>query len=553
MAVINVYGVNDIDYDTNGAAVLMTGSASVSEEAGGSYELSLTHPIDKRGIWSLLVPGHVLKASVPAQDIESAITGENVDIWRVTARDGATVYAKPNAPQRLIYTYWDAQSIINQHEYRPTWPYVGIGVNMTYRPTGQNYQCVADIMNEAAARVPPPSNPGAWQEISNYTKGAAALTKLSTGEEFYLVSQYSSTYLYIQTKKGVQGYIERSNCEYVRTETVEPTEARAVSRQLFRIYEVTADSGKKTASVKARHVSYDLAGNLVMDCAVSEVEAATALSRLRSSLLFDEECTLATNMGEEDGRISADYSWKNPISALLDPDSGIVDALKAKLIRDNWDIFVNRNTKVDRGVRLTYGNNLVGVTWKRDTSKIITRVVPVAQAQDGGDLLLEDIWVDSPIIDSYPVIRTEYLKINAKVGGEDPDGNAWTAETLRAYMREKAQQRFSVDDADKPVVELSVNFLLLGDTTEYRQYKGLERISLYDTVRVTDPTINLDLSLQVSSYDWDPYRERFTGMKLGSVFETRGRDVAGYNLVDGSIRYRKLSPDTIAAIREAVS
>ena len=554
MAVINVYGVNDIDYDLNGAAVLMASDADVSEQAGGSYELSLTHPIDKRGIWSLLLPDHILKASVPAQDIESAITGENVDIWRVNNGAGASVYAKPSAPQRLVYDYWDAERIVTQHDiYRPNGPYVDEGIKVTYQPTGQNYQCTVRIMNEAAARVAPPNNSGAWKEIGNYTKGSAELTKLPNNTEFYLVSEYSSSWLYVQTKKGIQGYIEKSYCAYVRTETVEQTDARSVSTQLFRIYEVSADSAKKIASVKARHVSYDLAGNLVTDCAVSGVDAATALSRLRSSLLYDEQCTLATNLTEDDGLFSGDFSWKNPINALLDPDTGIVDNLKAKFIRDNWDMFVNKNTAVDRGVRLTYGVNLIGVTWKRDVSKVITRVVPVAQKADGSELKLEDVWVDSLIRDSYQDIRTEYLKINQKVGGDDFDGGHWTEETLRAYMRAEAEKRFSVDDADKPVVELTVQFLLLGDTQEYRQYRQLERISLYDTVRVTDPTINLDLSLQVSGYSWDPLRERFKSIKLGNVFEQRGRDVASYNLIDGSIRYNKLSPDTIKAIKEAVS
>ena len=506
------------------------------------------------GIWSLLLPGNILKCSVPAQAIESAISGEDVDIYRVTESAGASVYAKPSAPQRITYTAWDANSIITQHDtYYPTMPYVSEGVKVTYTPTGQNYQAIVNIMNESAARAAPPDNSAAWKEIGNYTKGSAELAKLPQNEEFYLISVYSTSWLYIQTKKGIQGYIEAAKVQYVRTETTEEMSARQVATQLFRIYEVQADSARKTVSVKARHASYDLAGNLVTNCAVKSVEAAVALSRLRSSLLFDEECTLATNLTEEDGLFTGDFSWKNPINALLDPDTGIVANLKGKLIRDNWDIFVNKNTSIDRGLRLSYGRNLTGVSWKRDTSNLINRVVPVAQKANGTELTLDEMWVDSPILDSYPVIRTEYLKINEKIGGEDPDGNAWTEETLKEYMRQKAAERFSVDNVDKPLVELDVQFLLLGDSDEYRQYRKLERLSLYDTVLVEDPTLNLSLSLQVSEYSWDPARERFTGIKLGSVFEQRGRIINGYNLVDGSIRYNKLSPDTIAAIKEAIS
>ena len=164
MAVINVYGVGDIDYETNGAGILLAMDPKVHEVAGGLYELTLTHPVDPMGIWRLLVPGNILKCSVPAQGIESAITGENVDVYKVTEGAGASVYAKPSAPQRITYTAWDANSIITQHDtYYPTMPYVSEGVKVTYTPTGQNYQAIVNIMNESAARAAPPDNTAAWK------------------------------------------------------------------------------------------------------------------------------------------------------------------------------------------------------------------------------------------------------------------------------------------------------------------------------------------------------------------------------------------------------
>lgn len=553
MALISVYGINDFDYESNGAAILSPLKASVVEEAGGRYEMSLEHPVDARGVWTLLVPGNILKASVPATDIESAITGENVDVWRVKSA-AATVYAKPVAPQRITYQAWNINSIewlIDAHVLWPDDPYLKAGAKWTYND--QNYEVTTAIWTPAAMRIPPPQNPGAWKKIANYTAGSAELTKLAPGTEFYLVSEYSASWLYIQTNKGILGYVQKSYCEYVRTETVEPIEARSVRTQLFRIYEATADGAKRAVSVKARHVSYDLSGNLIRDCSVSGADAATTLSRIRAALLFDEECTLATNLSEDDGTYSGDFSWKNPINALLDPDVGLVSAFRARCVRDNWDIFLEKNTPVDRGIRLRRGSNLTGVSWKQDTSKLINRVVPVAQKANGTELLLEDTWVDSPVLDTYPVIITEYLKVQGKVGGPDESEGTWTEASLREHMRAKAEQRFSVDNVDKPIVEVTVQFILLGNTAEYRQYKELERVCMYDTVRAIDPVLNLDVELQVSQYDWDPVKERFNSVKLGNVFEKRSALINSYNIIDGSIRYNKLSPDTILNIKEAIS
>lgn len=537
MALMHVYGVNDIDYDGNGAAILAPVSASVTEEAGAKYELTFTHPIDRRGIWQLLEPGNIVRASVPVADIESAFAGEDVDIYRVTA-SSAKVRAKPIDESRITYATWVVRTY-------------NAGEKVTYRGRA-NYQALLNI-TESAMYVAPPNLPSAWKEISSYTPGATVLVTLKPDTLLYLVSVYSSSWLLVQTMNGIQGYIKVSDCVFDHTEHVEETPSRSVSNQLFRIYSVSADSGKKTLTVNARHVSYDLAGNLIQSCAVTGTDAGITLARIRTALLFDEKCTLATNLTEDAGVYTGDFSWKNPVNALLDPDTGLADYFKAKVVRDNWDIFLNKNDFIDRGVRLAYGVNLTGVTWKRDSSQLINRVVPVAQNAQGGELLLEDVWVDSPIIDSYPVIRTEYLKVNGKVGGDDESGGTWTEETLREHMREKAEQRFSQDDADKPVVEITVNFALLGNASQYAQYHRLERLCLYDTIKVTDPTIGLEQSLQVSAYDWDPVLERYNSIKLGNVFERRGRDVSGYNLVDGCIRLNKLSTDTINAIKEAVS
>lgn len=539
MALISVYGVNDTDYEKNGAAVLLPLSAQVTEEAGGSYEMQLSHPVDDMGIWSLLIPGNILKARVPGTTVENAFSGEDVDIYGVTSASAA-IRAKPIAPTAITYQLWSAGTSYN------------IGDKVTMSASRKNYQATLNIRGEARG-IPPPENPSAWTEISNTTPGAATLYTPGVGEELYLVSAYSAYWLYVQTLSGIMGYIQTAYVSYLRTESTEDIPTREIDYQLFRIYEVTADSAKKTVTVKARHVSYDLAGNLVTACAVTGSEAAVALARIRAALLFDADCTLATDLIEDDGTYTCDFSWKNPINALLDPDTGIVDNFKAKLIRDNWDLFVLRNTDVNRGVRLSYGGNLTGVSWKRDSSKLINRVVPVAQTSSGGELLLEDTWVDSPIIESYPVIRSEYLKVQGKVGGDDESGGKWTEETLRAHMRELAEKRFSADEADKIMVEVTVSFVLLGTTEEYKQYRALERLCLYDTVRVSDPTINLEADLQMISYNWDPVNERYNSIKLGSAFEKRGKTVAGYNLVDGCIRYNKLSPDTITAIKEAVT
>lgn len=537
---INLYTQNDLDYTKNGTAVLQPTECTVKEQAGGSYELSLRHPMDPRGVWKLIQPGNIIKAPVPVATIESAIAGENVDIYRVTT-SGAAIRAKPNAPQRITYGSW-----------YPYPPGIYAGTKVTYEANSKNYQAIKNLYDEAAT-TPPPQNPDGWQEIPSYTSGSPALTNPAVGDELYLVSEYNAYWYYVQDHKGIQGYIQKSYVEYVRTEQVEEIPERTVAEQLFRVYEIDVETKPRTLQLRARQVSYDLAGNLVKDCAITAAEPAVAFARLRAALLFETDSTIATNLDESAGKFSGDFSWKNPINALLDPDGGLVSYFKAKLIRDNWDIFLNRNTDTDRGVRLRYGANLRGVTWKRTSDRLVNRVMPEAQKANGEALHLPEVWIDSPILETYPVINTEFLKINGKIGGDDGDGGTWTEETLLEHMREQAERRFSVDNADKVSVELSVDFTLLGDTLEYRQYAGLQKLFLYDQVSVIDPVAGIDARIQVASYEWDAIRQRYTKMTLASVFDYGGRDVSTYNLRPACVSYDKLSSETISRIKAEIS
>lgn len=540
---ICVYSPSNTDYEKNGAAVLMPTVCTVKEEAGGKYELAMTHPIDDRGLWRYLVTGNIIKVPVPAAHLESAVVGENADIWKTNGT--VTVYASPKAPSKILYRYWEPAYVYN------------VGDKVSYitqfipddKSLYDNYQKVS-IAHGSDDSAPPPTS-SSWKKIPSTTPGAATVTTLKDGTEFFLVEDNGS-WLYIQTRNGYQGYVQKAYCEFVRTETVEQEPERNIKEQLFRIYQTNIDTAKKTIVVAARHVSYDLMGNLIGDCVLTNVTASVALSRMHGAFYTESDCTIATNINGTDEDYTATLTWKNPISAMLDPDSGIVPHFQGKLIRDNWDFFIYNNEATDRGLRIEYGKNLKGVTWKSSTDKLINRIIPVAQKSDGSDLLLPEIWVDSPIIDSYPVVCMEQMKVEGKVGGDDGHDGTWTEETLLDHMREMAQKRFN-EGCDKAEIEIKVDFLLLGDTEEYAAYRGMQKLFLYDAVAVRDANVDLDMTLQLKAYDWDCILERYNGITVGDVFAAVRRTVSGYNLTDGCIRFDKLSREAINKIKQEVS
>ena len=86
---ISVYDVGNTAYTANGNAVLHPTSCVMAEDAGGSYEVAMVHPITEDGIWEHLVNEAIIKVPVPVPTIQSAYVGQDVDVYKINANNTA--------------------------------------------------------------------------------------------------------------------------------------------------------------------------------------------------------------------------------------------------------------------------------------------------------------------------------------------------------------------------------------------------------------------------------------------------------------------------------
>jgi phage minor structural protein len=494
----------------------------------------MTHPIDPEGKWKHLVPGAIIRAPIPEEEIENAWAGYEADVYKTTG--ASSLREGTSKPQQITYPIWSQYNTY------------GVGSKVTQ--ANRNYECTYWDGN-STYRAQAPSASEWWKEIPRYTAGAAVLVSLAAGTDLYFVEDVDGTWYKMSTYYGVVGYIEAEDLVYDRHLTPSETLPRIIREQLFRIEKPTVDSKGRTVTLTAKHVSYDLSGILVKDVHLAQAAPAMALGRIVEGLMAEYRGTIATNLtADGNGTYTGDIKGKNGIYALLDPDVGIVSTFGAKYIRDNWDLFVMTRTETDRGFRIRYRKNMLGVNWAQDASGLILRVVPVAKDEKGNDLYLPEMWVDSPHINEYPVVRMERLSVKGQVGKDKGlgDDSVWTLEDLLAEMRTKAGERFSVDHADAVNVTVTVDFAQQGSTEEYRQLKGLEKILLYDTVTVENEEIGLSVRLYVQEWEWDAIREKIVGVQLTNTMDYRKGTVTGYNVQAKSISSDKLMDDVAGDI-----
>lgn len=535
---IQIYDIGNENYDRNGNAVLTPTAGRVTMQAGGACDISLTLPMDPDGKWRHVVPGAVVKAPVPREVIENSFSGYAADIYKTVG--AADLREDKVAPTQIIYPQWNAMDMTYHVGSRVScygWPH-------------QNYECTYFDNSSPITQVPP-YNSAWWKPIADYTPGAAVVVSLPAGSELYWIENAGSGWYKMSTYYGLEGYIQTSAVVFDRHVSETENQPRIITEQLFRLREPSINNETRTVTVTGQHVSYDLAGILCKNITITQASPAMAMGRVVENMMMDYRGTIATNLtSEENGTYTGKTNGKNGMFMLLDPDAGIVHAFNAKFTRDNWDVFVMKKTSALSGFRISYAKNMRGVTWKKSSAGLVTRVVPVAKNTDGEDLYLPEKWVDSAHIADYPVILMELLRISAQVGRDDGTGTdtVWTESALFDYMREKAGERFSVDHVDEVVDDLTVQFEQLGDTAEYEWIRPLESVLLYDNIVCQDRDIGLEKVLTVTELEWDPIRRKVTGIRLSNITGAAGRTVTGFNVQNNSITPAKLTEEVTQEI-----
>ena len=537
---IQIYDIGNENYDQNGNAVLTPKNAKIRMAAGGSYDITIEHPIDAEGKWKHIEPGTIVKAPVPKEIIENAFAGYEADVYKTNVK--AELREEPVAPSAITYPEWDWQ----RGQYEP-----GSKVSVTGW-AHRNYECTYYDAGSPQIMAPP-YNSSWWREIPDTTSGAPVLVTLPAGSDLYFVQDVDSTWYKMSTYYGLTGYIQKNLVTYDRHLTPSELQPRVITEQLFRLQVPTIDNEKKTVTVTGQHVSYDFNGVLTENVAISQASPAMAIGRISENLMIPYRGTIATDMAsDENGTYTGETNGKNGMFMLLDPDKGIVSAFDARFTRDNWDLFVLKKRTTVSGYRIRYRKNMRGMTWKKSSAKLVNMIVPVAKDAGGNDLYLPEKWVQSE--NSYPVQIMERLKVNGQVGKDDGTGTGtnWTEEALLDYMREKAEERFSIDHADEITHEVTVQFEQIGDTAEYSWLKDLEGVLLYDNIPCIDEDTGLNKTLTVTELEWDCIRKKVLGIKLSNITNSKTRTVTGYNVQNNSITPAKLTDDVAGEILRQV-
>lgn len=510
MSDIYVFGPkeDDNDYSTMGLiGALEPEEVTFKETLNGDSLLTMKHPLDEFGAFLTLNEGNILVVPVPVRTTPEIQNGSCVTtVWTYKVKPLDQLTSKN---QRTLYK----------------------------KKTGSGKKKVLPADEVVTVVLKPEDDSARWKVKSKYGEGW--INASADGPDgFELVTEH--------TLSDNSQAIEEVQSPWV------------ITPQYFRIYEVNKSMDE--VEVNARHISYDLLHNLTIYESETSVDLQTALNGVLNGCIASHDFEAFTNVSNTQPGLF--YKRKNPIDAFLNDDDGLCTKYDVCLIRDNYSLYFLHDPGLNRGVRIEYAKNMTGIKFDSSIDEVATRILPVGEKKDGTDLYLSDNqnerYIDSSKINSYPVPHVYELKCdNCKVGDKDDNGGKITVATARARMKAQAEALLA-NGCDEPKITMSVEFINLGDTLEYAQFKDLENCFLADYVIVQHPELDIDVTARIVEIEWDCLLDRMNSVTIGQVGKTLANTgitswqipsgISGAKIGSGTLGNAALKSDIISAI-----
>lgn len=508
---VYVYDYDAVDLDTTGlVGDLQPVSCYFDEAKNGESVLTMRLIYDDLHKWAAVKVGSYIKAMVPVR-VPPKISNNAYDREIVTYRVKATVAASA--------TIWQSAGVVFPSMSFPEekalfYQSMGVGAVELKKPVkvkrriraGTEVQ-VLETREDGTCRV--------------YAKGVGKGWTFMENLEEVVASTIPDTF------SGVESVVTPSRLEY----------------QLFQVtsIEQTLDH----VDVTAQHVFYELLHSYTNYKTDWPVEAYEAINGVFGGMVtVDERFTCLTDTAEKAGAL--DYERRNVVQALLDPENGICAQYGLSLIRDNYDLYALKNVGSDRGFVVEYSKNMLSVERTEDITDVVTRIIPMGRTRKGDPVFLDGpIWVDSASIGDYSFPRTMYLDCSDTATESDTMSLAQVKENLR----ERAQAEFAAG-CDLPALSMTVDFISLGDTEEFQQYRGLDKVYLFDRVTVRDKVRGYDYTAEVVAIRHNVLTGLLESVTLGSLQKGSGkRKIATWQVPEvdgGNIRLQSIAPGVLA-------
>lgn len=280
------------------------------------------------------------------------------------------------------------------------------------------------------------------------------------------------------------------------------------NKQPFEIYEASRPINGRVLFV-ARHLTYR--GNFipVAPFTMSNATPASVMEGLRTHTMSPCTCPFTF-----ESTIATQNNYKQDEPAVLRSRLGGVEGSILDIYGGEYEWgydFTNQrpliklwgNRGANRGVQIKYGKNLTDLQQDETIENMITGVVAFYKNEETcvySDVIYANVggqYTDYPRISTLDV-SADYESVPTK-----------------AQLNAKAQSYIDSHDIGVPEVNLSISFVNLADTEEYKDVAVLEQVKLCDTVEVVFEKLGVSAISKVVKTIWNILLDKYDSIELG--------------------------------------
>lgn len=297
--------------------------------------------------------------------------------------------------------------------------------------------------------------------------------------------------------------------------------------QPFRVYRITRPING-IAIIYAQHISYDLAGIPVNPFTAGS--AAEALSGMASHAAVESPFSFWT-----DKSTTANFSVLVPSasrSVLGGVEGSILDVYGGEYLFDKFLVRLYNQRGNDNGVVIRYGKNLTDVEQDANISSVATGVLPYWVGAEGELVQGNIVNVDG----TFDFVRIMTIDFSSDFENQP------TASELET----RAMQYIKSNKIGVPSVSISVSFVQLEQTEEYKDLALLEKCDLCDTVTVQFEALGINAKAEIVRIITDVLLERYESVEVGDI-----RANIAYTIADQQQKIEKAP--TTSAMQKAIN
>lgn len=267
----------------------------------------------------------------------------------------------------------------------------------------------------------------------------------------------------------------------------------AQSEQPFRVYRITKPLNK-VVTIYAAHISYDLSGIPVKNFTSQSVQAA--LTALTTSSVISNPFTFwsdKTNSGV------MEIKTPTPCRTIL---SNILDVYGGEYEFDKYTVKLHSLRGFDNGVSIKYGKNLTDLEQDENCSNVYTGVLPY---WTGNETTVSGSVVNAPgTYDFTRILPVDFT-------------NDFEEQPSTTQLDNAATNYISDNNIGIPEVNLTVSFVHLNQTEEYKNLGIFERVELGDTIKVEFAAMGVSSTARCVKTVYNTLLERYDNVELGEV------------------------------------